>query len=295
MNENREDSGWMELSITIDLVAHEAASAFLIDLGSEGIVTEDFDDTTLKSYFPDTEDMDMLRNKILVFLEDIIDIFPGIQQPALDIKRIETQDWSTSWRSFFYLDQVTENLMILPAWEEMHGNVNCHIIRIDPGTAFGTGKHPTTRMCLAALEETGLKDHWNMLDVGTGSGILSVYGAMLGAERVVAIDNDPEAVRWAKKNIELNDLRVRIEISDTPIEQIRGSYQVITANIILNTILELSGFFPRLLAPEGNLILSGLLRDQVPQVENLFMEYGLKRKKLMHMEEWACLVLRRDC
>lgn len=285
----------MEISITIDPVALEAASAFLIDLGCEGIVTGNFDDTTLKSYFPDTEDMDMLRNKVDVFLTEILDIFPGIQQPALDIKRIENQDWSTSWRSFFYLDQITENLMILPAWEEMPENINCHVIRIDPGTAFGTGKHPTTRMCLAALEETGLKDHWNMLDVGTGSGILSVYGAMLGADRVVAIDNDPEAVRWARKNIDLNDLPVQIEISDTPIEQIEGSYQVITANIILNTILELSGFFPRLLAPEGNLILSGLLRDQVPQVENLFMEYGLKRKKLMHMEEWACLVLERDC
>jgi ribosomal protein L11 methyltransferase len=294
LNEKQEHPGWIEISIAIDPVAHEALSAFLIGLGCEGIVTEDFSDQTLKAYSPFRDDLDSIRNKIAVFLENIADIFPEIQPPAIDIKKIEDQDWSTSWRSFFYLDQVTDNLMILPAWEEMPETTDCMIIRIDPGIAFGTGKHPTTRMCLAALEETSLTDHWNMLDVGTGSGILAVYGVMLGAERVVAIDIDHEAVRWAKKNIELNELPVQIELSTTPVDRLRGSFSVITANLILNTILDLSKFFPRLLAPDGYLILSGLLRDQVPQVENRFMKYGLKREKLSYMEEWACLVVRRS-
>jgi ribosomal protein L11 methyltransferase len=293
VNENQEHPGWIEISIAIDPVAHEAVSAFLIDLGCEGIVTEDFDDQTLKAYSPFRDDLNIIRDKIKVFLEDIVAIFPEIQAPTMDIKRIKDRDWSTSWRGFFYLDQVTDNLMILPAWEEMPEKADCRIIRIDPGTAFGTGKHPTTRMCLAALEQTRLKVPWNMLDVGTGSGILAVYGVMLGAKRVVAIDIDPEAVRWAKRNIEMIRIPIRIELSTTPIDRLKDSFSVITANLILNTILDLSMFFPRLLVPGGYLILSGLLRDQIPRVENRFMEYGLKKERLTYMEEWACIILKK--
>lgn len=285
--------GWLEISIDIDPVAREACSAFLIEMGCDGVVSEDFNDTVMKAYVPNENNVETVRLQVETFLSKITEAFPDISFPDLNIKIIENQDWSTTWRSFFYLERITDNLMILPAWEEEPEPTESHVIRINPGTAFGTGKHETTRMCLKAIEENCRNDPWNMLDVGTGSGILSIYGAMLGAGMITAIDTDPEAVRWAKKNIDLNRLPIEIELSTTPLEAISGTYDIIAANIILNTILELNRFFPGLLAPEGLLILSGILKEQVEKAEEGLLKHGLVKTKEMYMGEWACLVVKK--
>ena len=285
--------GWFEISIDVDPSAREACSSFLFDIGCEGVVSEEFENNVVKGYLPEETLIEEIKKKLDLFLKGLTDFFPDIQSPGLTLTPIKNQDWSTAWRSFFYLEQITDNLMILPAWEEMPEPVESHVIRIDPGTAFGTGKHETTKMCLRALEENTPEQPWSMLDVGTGSGILSVYGAMLGAEKITAIDIDPEAVRWAKKNIELNKLPVRIDLATTPLEKIRGPYDVIAANIILNTILELSPLFPGLLSPGGLLILSGILREQVERVEQKLQELGLIKTGIAFMGEWACLMVKK--
>ena len=136
--------------------------------------------------------------------------------------------------------------MVYPAWEPLPGDTESLVVRIDPGPAFGTGQHPTTRMCLEALEKISLPESWSMLDVGTGSGILAVYGAKLGAGPVVAIDSDPEAIRWARKNIELNGLTGKIELSSGSLEKIRARFSVVVANLTLNTIKELFPHFESL-------------------------------------------------
>jgi len=284
--------GWLEISIDIDPATREACSDFLMEMGCDGVVSEDFEDNLMKAYLPYENNLEEITLHIDTFLAKIIDVFPDISKPDLNIKIIANQDWSTTWRSFFYLEQITNNLMILPAWEEMPEPVKSHVIRIDPGTAFGTGKHETTKMCLSALEKTGKSEPWTMLDVGTGSGILSVYGAMLGAKEITAIDIDPEAVRWAKKNIELNKLPIDIDLSTTPLEAVSETYDVIAANIILNTILELSPLFPGLLAPEGLLILSGILREQTGKVEEKLQGLGLIKTDITYMGEWACLMIK---
>jgi ribosomal protein L11 methyltransferase len=179
MTENQNNPEWLEISIDVDPIAHEALISFLIDLGCEGIVTEDFDDQTLKAYYPVNETPDSLRDRISLFMQDLADIFPEIKSNKVDIKQVEKQDWATSWRSFFSIDRVTDNLTIVPAWEQAPNPDEGRIILIDPGPAFGTGKHPTTRMCLMALEKASVRSNSGMLDVGTGSGILAVYGAML--------------------------------------------------------------------------------------------------------------------
>jgi ribosomal protein L11 methyltransferase len=140
------------------------------------------------------------------------------------------------------------------------------------------------------MDEATLPDRWNMLDVGTGSGILAIYGSKLGASEVVAIDNDPEAVRWAGRNIEINEIPVTIDLSITPIENINKQYSVVTANLILGTILELFDQLTRVLAPNGLLILSGILREQVADVEKKVLENGLKTESVKQMEEWASIL-----
>jgi ribosomal protein L11 methyltransferase len=292
MDTVNEHPGWIEISIDIDPVAHEALSFYLFDIGCEGVVSESFRDPTIRAYLQFQEDIEETRNRIDLFLHGLKDIFPEANDYSLKLERLEQQDWDTGWRKFFKPDQVSDNLLILPVWEAAPSTPTGHIIRIDPGTAFGTGHHPTTRMCLMAMESAGFNGPWTMLDVGTGSGILAVYGAKLGAKEVTAIDNDPEAVRWAQRNIEINEMPVPIELSITPIENINKQYALVTANLILGTILELMGHLIRVIAPDGLLIISGILREQVADVEKKIIENGLKTDRVLYMEEWACMVVR---
>ncbi len=291
---NNEHPGWLEITIDVDPSAREACSAFLMDMGCDGVVSEDFEDAVMKAYLPLEDNLEEVKTSLNVFLANLTEAFPDISKPVLDVKQIANQDWGTSWRSFFYLEKITDNLMILPAWEAMPDPVKCHVIRIDPGTAFGTGKHETTRMCLRAIEENVPSSPWTMLDVGTGSGILSVYGAMLGAKEITAIDIDPEAVRWAEKNIELNEIPVKIDLSTTPLEEIDRQYDVIAANLIKNTILELNPLFPEVMAPEGLMIMSGLLTGQVEDIEEDFKRYGLKKIHESIMGEWSCILVKKE-
>ena len=290
---NSDHPGWLEITINIDPSAKEACSAFLMDMGCDGVVSEDFDDAVMKAYLSGDSNSEDIKIRLEAFLGSLKDIFPDIPNPELTLSIINNQDWGTSWRSFFYLEEITDNLMILPAWEEMPDPVKGHVIRIDPGTAFGTGKHETTRMCLRAIEENVPdKTSWNMLDVGTGSGILSVYGAMLGAGKIKAIDIDPEAVDWAEKNIALNELPIKIDLSTTPLEEINKEYDIVAANLIKNTILELNPLFPKVMAPDGLMIMSGLLTGQVEDIEEDFKKYGLKKIHESVMGEWSCILVK---
>ncbi|NLA74251.1 MAG: 50S ribosomal protein L11 methyltransferase, partial [Deltaproteobacteria bacterium] len=260
--------GWIEITIDIDPDAGEAVSDFLMGLGCNGVVSEDFESSLLKAYLTcEGNEADIVRKTISMYLDNLKGFFPDIADPVVNIKVIANQDWGTTWRRFFSLEKITDNLMILPVWEPTPENHTSHVIRIDPGPAFGTGKHETTRMCLKAIEDSMPNRPWNMLDVGTGSGILSVFGAMLGAYEITAIDNDPVAVEWAQRNIALNDLPVKIDLSITPLDRIDKRYDLIAANLVMNTILELNPLFSDRLAAHGVLILSGLLTGQVETVE----------------------------
>ncbi len=285
--------GWLEISIRSDPVSHESLSAFLFDLGCSGVVLENFQDNSLKAYLPFQENFEDVRNRLHVFLGNLAGIFPEVQSPELIISKIEDQDWSRNWQRFFHPERVTDKLSIWPAWEPLPASINGHVIRIDPGPAFGTGRHPTTRMCLEAIEKTVPAESWTFLDVGTGSGILAMYGCMLGAERIVAIDTDPEALRWAEQNIELNGLSGSIEFSSIPIEKLEDPCSVLVANLILGELLDIFPNFPRLLNPDGLLILSGILEDQMDQVKSVLYSYGFCEHEILFQEEWACVIAKK--
>jgi ribosomal protein L11 methyltransferase len=290
---NPEDPRWLEISIDIHPIAHEAMSAFLFDLGCSGVVLENFRDSSIKAYLPFQENFEDIRNRLNVFLGNLAEIFPQVRSPELTISRIADQDWGRNWQRFFRPDRVTGKLSIWPAWEPVPVSINGHVIRIDPGPAFGTGRHSTTRMCLEAMEKIVPAESWTLLDVGTGSGILAMYGAMLGAKRIIAIDTDPEALRWAKQNIELNGLTGSIEFSSMPIEKLEDPCSVVVANLILGEILDIFPNFPRLLKPDGILILSGILEDQVEQVKGVLEPYGLCEHEILFQEEWACVIAKK--
>jgi ribosomal protein L11 methyltransferase len=288
-----EHPGWLEISIRTHPDSHEALGAFLFDLGCSGIVAENFQDTSLKAYLPFREDLEDLRQRLNVFLQQLVEIFPHVSSPELTIAKVENQDWSRNWQRFFRPQRLTPRLSVWPAWEKVPGSIEGHVIRIDPGPAFGTGKHATTRMCCAAMEKCRLPESWTLLDVGTGSGILAVYGAKLGAARIVAVDTDPDALRWAERNIGLNGLTGAIELASTPIEGLRDSFSLLVANLILGEILRLLPDFGRLLDTGGRLILSGLLNEQIEEVKSVLDSCGLRESELLFEEEWACMIARK--
>ena len=131
-----------------------------------------------------------------------------------------------------------------------------------------------------------------MLDVGTGSGILAVYAAMLGAAKVLAIDTDPDALRSAGENADLNGLASEIEFSTQPLETLSGSFSLVMGNLVLSTILDLVSHFQRVLAPDGRLVLSGIMRGQVPELEQKIVQSGLQTERVSYKMDWACLVAR---
>ena len=256
-------------------------------------MSEDFQDRSIKAYLPFRKDLEDIRKRINIFLQDLKGIFPEVRYSRPGFRKLEERDWSQNWRRFFHADHVTPNLLIVPAWEPLPSLVDSHIIRIDPGPAFGTGQHPTTRMCLAAMERVRLPESWTMLDVGTGSGILAIYGAMLGARKIVALDIDPDALQWAKWNIRSNGLEGSIELSSQSLEKLGGSFSLLTANLILGEIIDLYPHFCSHLDPGGWLILSGILKEEVNKTKKSFIGNDFDEDQIQLQQDWACVTFKR--
>lgn len=287
---NLESPGWLEVEIDLPEPSHDSMSGFLFDLGSEGLITEG---CRLKSYFRLPQDPESLKNRILLFLRELRGFFPEIGSSSLSLSRVESRNWSESWRRFFHPEKVTPKLWIVPLWESPPSGVQGEVILMDPGPAFGTGQHATTRMCLLAMERIPLPHGWSMLDVGTGSGILAIYGAKLGAGPITAVDIDPEALRWARRNIEINHVSGRIELTDCPVHSLKEHFSLIVANLTTVVITGLLESFNRLLGPGGTLILSGLLRHDLERVRHALRERGFLLGKSLKRDEWACVITRR--
>ena len=205
------------------------------------------------------------------------------------------EDWATSWRQYFKTFEIIPGLVIKPSWEEYQAEPDQHVLELDPGMAFGTGQHASTRMALALLARA-LRDkpRPRALDVGTGTGILAMASVAFGAGQVLAVDNDPEAVAVAGENIAINRMEDVIEVGLTPAGAIEGQYQLVLANIVHDVLVDLAPALTRLTEPGGCLVLAGILAG--PQEENILAVYGRLGCRLLerqHQDEWAALLLER--
>jgi ribosomal protein L11 methyltransferase len=262
-------------------------------MGCEGVVSQSFSDRIFRAYLPLKRDSERVRSRIESFLKRVERIFPEARSPKATFSMLPDKDWSLLWRDYYRPLPITEKLTVLPAWESVPSSLRRIFIRMDPGPAFGTGEHATTRMCLKAIEAFSSRPPRSLLDVGTGSGILAIYGAKLGAERVVALDNDPEALRWAARNVALNGLTDSIRLCSNPLSEIKVRFSLVVANLILDTIMELMPVLSGVVEPEGRLIVSGLLKDQVPPVaEKLALQCFLDMETRFE-EEWACITAQK--
>ena len=286
-----ENPEWLEIAIDAASELNDPLSAFFFDLGCTGLVWEDFGNRTLKAYLPLAESPEDIQNRISIYLNDLSLIHPHLPLPGFKLTKMENQDWQRNWRRFFRPIRVTPKLLILPVWEKLPPDVQGkHVIRIDPGPAFGTGQHATTKMCLQAMDVEP-DESQTLLDVGTGSGILAIYGAKLGFGKIEAIDVDPEAVRWAARNIGLNDATNAITLSSKGIEEITDRFSLVCANLILGELLRLMPVLTRLTEPDGRLVISGILKDQVERINMSLPSTGFHSLDTLYEEEWACMIL----
>lgn len=183
--------------------------------------------------------------------------------------------------------------MIKPSWEEYQAVNNEKIIEMDPGQAFGTGQHESTKMALSLLSTSFTKKPVDkVLDVGTGTGILAMAAVLFGAESGVAIDNDPEAVRVATENINANALAAEITTSTTDLADIQGEFPLIMANIVHDVLVQMAPQFKGLLDPDGRVILAGILiGEQEENIIRIYGELGFQLQESLHDGEWAALLL----
>ncbi len=211
--------------------------------------------------------------------------------PGAELVEAADQDWGEVWKTGLTAFLVGR-VFVRPSWIEAEPPPGSVEVVLDPGMAFGTGTHPTTALCLAALGEiVAARPGLSVLDVGTGSGLLAIAARKLGAGRVVGSDDDPVAVRVARENAERNGVTVEATGADVPV--VRGPFDLVVANILANTLVELAPALSRQVAPGGTLLLSGLLDRQENEVLAPFVAEGLAPREPRRDGEWLLLALAR--
>ena len=231
---------------------------------------------------------------ISAYLKELAHLASEEGKTRLETEIIPDEDWNKTWKEGFKPLPITAHLVIKPTWESYQPGVGEKVIEMDPGMAFGTGHHASTKLALEFVE--GLfHDTKNppktVLDVGTGTGILAMAAALFGAQEVEAIDNDPEAVVVAKENILRNGLAPTITANGAALEDIPRQFDLVIANIIHDTLIGLAASLAARLAPKGRLIMAGILTG--PQTDNIRAAYnalGLKHQETRSEGEWSALL-----
>lgn len=215
--------------------------------------------------------------------------------PAASCTVIHEEDWANNWKAYFKPTRIGQHLVIKPSWETYQQQPDDVIIELDPGMAFGTGTHQTTRLCLEALERRLLsKDHaTSVLDVGTGSGVLAIAAALMGGAPIVGVDIDAEAVTVASHNAAKNGVETQMVCSTTPLEQISGQFDLVIANILAEDLVQMRHALAAKLARHGTLILSGILLEREELVVTGFTDTNLVLVAVTRSGDWACLEFAR--
>ncbi|EHL11199.1 50S ribosomal protein L11 methyltransferase [Peptoanaerobacter stomatis] len=306
---------WNEISVSTTTQATEIISNIFIEIGSKGVMIEDpsdfyyqtkdelawdyiekevFDygheDVKIIGYFSQEEDIEQKINDLKKRLLKLGDI--GVELGTLEISKkiIYQKNWENEWKKYFKTQKISKNIVIKPSWENYEKQADEKIIEIDPGMAFGTGTHETTKMCINAIEKY-IKSEDILIDIGCGSGILSIAGAILGAKKVIAVDLDKLAVKISKENVELNNYQDIIEVRHGNLtDVITEKADIIVANIIADAIVMLSENIKDFMKEDAYFISSGIINEKADYVKENLIKNGFEIIEHNNDKEWNCIV-----
>ena len=307
---------WAEVSVATSHEATELVAGIFQDLGAAGVVIEDpallndyirsglWDYTdlkeaeetevvTVKAYLPLDAGLEGKLASLAVRMEDLArrctDAGPG----EISWLEVQDEDWSETWKEFFHTEKVGAYTVIKPTWETYEAKPGEIVVELDPGAAFGTGQHATTALCIRELERL-VKPGMTVFDVGTGSGVLSIVAAKLGAGRVCAVDFDPVAVRVAGENVRQNGAETVVTTGQSDLLQnVEGKAGLLIANIIADIIVRLFSEVEEHLEPGAKMLLSGIIEDRVDDVVEAACAHGFCIEKIEREKDWAAIVVRR--
>jgi len=270
----------------------DAIMGQLILAGAQGF---EWRDQSIDPAIPENE-VQLITYGTYQDLQPFVDLATPLDGVLGDIALLEIQtvNWAESWKAYFKPLRISPRLAVVPSWEKVEIPSHVHVIRVDPGSAFGTGQHATTALCLRALDlhqtEQGLG---TLLDMGCGTGILGLGAHLLGADRIVMIDNDPLAIDVAQSNLDELGLTQHFELhcKETPLDDQR--FDTVVANILAPVLIHQAKALSQAVDEGGCLLLSGILTSQITEVETAYSEFGLLRRRLQCEGEWALLWLER--
>ena len=302
---------WNELTVKVKTEDTARASDVCTVIADMGIYVEDYSD--LENVVWNIAHVDLIEQELLerdrthslihVYIKQEKDALECVEfiKARLDAEGIEyetsivgvnEEDWANNWKQYYHTQRIGKRIIVTPSWEEytpVEGEVQ---MRLDPGMAFDTGTHDTTRLCLELLEEV-VTPETRILDVGTGSGILSVGGVLLGAPSALGVDIDPVAVKVANENAEINEVTGKTEfVCGDLTDKVHGKFEIVTANIVADVIIRLLSTVKNYLLKGGVLIVSGIIDTRADEVENACHEAGFVTEKRLEHGGWVAIKLR---
>lgn len=300
---------WIEVALeVVDGEAAEAVSELLARYGHQGVSVEQngimpelwndgerptIQSLTVRAYLPADDRVEEAKMQLEAALGHMSLMYP-MPSPVYTI--VDEEDWAEAWKAHYHPIRLGQRIVIRPLWIEMETAPDDIVIALDPGMAFGTGTHPTTQLCLIGLE-SHMKPGLHVLDLGTGSGILAIAAARLGAAHVVALDNDPVAVEVAQENAALNAASAPITIQLGSLETVLTSarrFDGIVVNILARIIIEMCGHgLGQTVRPGGWAMFSGIINEQADDVEAALRSTGLVPHSREVMGDWVLIVAQR--
>jgi len=299
---------WIEVKVISNCTAKELAtdliSNIFYDLGLKGVVVEDPDIKPVEKwenaedimpahisvigYIPENKQS---RKHLRIIKEKLTRLEKecGIFSKSI-CRTIDEQDWSESWKEFFHPIKITKKIVIKPSWQDYDADPDDVVIEIDPGMAFGTGTHPTTALCISMIEKY-MKKGDKFLDIGTGSGILMITAAKLGAQKICGIDNDEIAIDIAQKNLLLNGIASKNFklMTGSLTDKVNERFDFVAANILTETIMVLLDSVKNVLKKKSVFICSGIIEKNKDKVVEKMVASGFEIADILKQEEWVSI------
>lgn len=305
---------WTEIKVKTTTEAVEAVANIFYEIGAQGVVIEDpndflyqqkeeiswdyieeevfmngYEGAIVKAYISEEENLLAKLESIKESVNNLPSFGLDIGDGIIELEELDQQDWENAWKQYYKPIKVSDKIVIKPTWEDYNAKLNELIIELDPGMAFGTGTHETTNMCIQALERH-IKSDDEVLDIGCGSGILSIAAAKLGAHSVVGVDLDPMAVRVAKENTEQNNMLGFVEIRHGDLtEVVTHKANIVVANIIADIIIKLADNIADFMKEDGLFISSGIIMPRLEEVKAAIESKGFTILEVNTQGEWACI------